>query len=307
MEAINRITIETLKSSFVYDDFLKRVFDAFTKPEIYNKIISEFADEIRVISGTSYAEIGTKVSIAWKGCATMTLEVINVETSKNIKKIIFRVINNDEMMKGLNYHLSSTFIWDSKNYKTTVISEIIFDKPMLMSEEEVKMSEKKKLKIFNKVRDYLKLHTDGLFNEESIIINVSPEKLWETIIDWNNIKLHVPEVAESAVYDGPIEKGTVVHIYHNTKQIEYHLRIKSMIIETDSREYILDFFAGKPVSPKQELIFKIVNIDNQCSLLQFRHNFKEYVTSKMIKHISKEKLSIMEQLKKSLEKDLDIK
>ena len=79
--------------------------------------------------------------------------------------------------------------------------------------------------------------------------------------------------------------------------------VKVEINET-IREYVLHFFAGVPKSPKQNLVFTFININDDQCLLKFRHNFIQYVNIKRISDIKNEKKGILNQLKLNIEENL---
>jgi len=156
--------------------------------------------------------------------------------------------------------------------------------------------------ILKKFDEYMMKHPENLFQEESILINSNINQVWEAITDWNILKTCVPSLNGNLVYQGhPKSLDTIVHLYLTGKNSEFHMKVVGCEESEEKRVYSLNYFAGKPQGPKQHLTFILFPIGDDRCLVNFRHDFKQWVSNKQISLIEKEKTSILMQLKNSFE------
>ncbi len=94
-------------------------------------------------------------------------------------------------------------------------------------------------------------------------------------------------------------KNSPVNKIKIDKEINYR---NSYIKLNNSTEYkyFLECYDGVPKCPLQLLIFKLVKLCREKSLLIFRHEFKQPVKPNLIKNIEIKKKNILLNLKKSL-------
>lgn len=297
---------EKQTSTYVYEDHIERVFEAFTSFNVYNKIMKDlFIKEIVITNGKSYAEVGTSGIYFWKNGNFLKFEVLEVESTKNAKKVVFRVHNHEDPSFKVDYKLYKYFYWNAQEFKTLFVQDMIFDIPMEMSDMDMKLNEIYKMKVFKNMEKYLISHPENLFQEETIVIRRSVETVWDIFTNWNLFNKYVPSIGDKVVYDGnPLEVNSIMHVYHFSKNIEHHLKVaKVKIDKKNNREYILNFFAGTPRSPKQDLKFKFISAGENICIVSFKHIFKEYVKSKHMQYISKEKSNLLTLLKSKLESE----
>ena len=74
-------------------------------------------------------------------------------------------------------------------------------------------------------------------------------------------------------------------------------------VSTERREDVLECFEAEPVSPKQELKFSLIYVNENNTYLSFIHEFKDPIKYELINSIARDKKNILKELKKRLESE----
>ena len=289
-----------MRNSFKYNEHIDRVYDAFTNPLKYHNVMKTILSEINLVKGERYDEIGACCHFT---CA-ITGSVVNLTVADSIntpfyKKIVF----NGKQIKPLqfDYTMIYTLYWSTVQNATIFILDFIckLDIPEVL----VEIQSHYLGVLLNKFDVYLKKNPENLFQEESVVINSNIENVWKVVTDWNLFNKCLTNMIWKCVYEGdPLEVDTILHVYLSNKNSEYHMKVIKVEILEYKRTYKLHFYAGVPKSPKQDLIFTFIKLDDDQCLLQFRHEYKQYINMKQISKNKKEKSFILKQLKESIEK-----
>jgi ribosome-associated toxin RatA of RatAB toxin-antitoxin module len=294
-----------VRTCHVYEDHIDRVWEVFTNTEIYNSILGNYVLDMKTTKGKSYADVGTRAEFR---CAKLN-EIIkkrvkDVENLPETKKIVFDMLITSPF--EFKYLMIYTFYWNTIQRRTVFIWDFVFSLPNThqeyLAEIKIKTEEIDKKIIMKRFEEYLMRHPENLFQEESILINANINQLWEAITDWNIFKNCVPSLNGNLVYQGPPRLvDTIIHLYLTARNAEFHMKVTKVEESEEKREYSMHYFAGLPQGPKQDLTFILYPIGEDRCLVNFRHDFRQWVSNKQISLIENEKKSILMQLKNSFE------
>lgn len=301
MESQKKINDMRLICSYVYNDSIQRVWNCFRLPEIFNLTIKDNADHITLIKGQHYGEVGTEVEFGWKNSFVVRFqvqEVINTEIYKKIRFYTSRIYPLD-----FKYSCVFHFYWNTIEKNTLFQHELIFDDPNALRVIDYKHNKQEKLDMCRMIEKILSKRTEDLIQFESIIINTNIEKVWDVISDWKTFQTYVPLIAEQVDYGGddPRNVGTRINIEHPSKYSKFSLRVIKSLNTEEKKEYFLELFKAEPISPKQDLKFSLIFVNDDITYLSFKHEFREPIKFELINSITREKKHILKELKKRME------
>jgi hypothetical protein len=292
---INKITF-----TYLFEDNIIRVFNCFKSPEIFNQTLKH-AEEIDMKDGKYYDEIGTQVKFSWKKIFSVNFIVKQVIDNNYYKKLTFYAneVKPFNTLYTLNFHFYNNTIENS----TLFVHEMIFDDELGMSLLGKNHDNREKIEMCQEIDRILKKKIDELYQYESIIINNKISRVWEEISDWNSLINLTPLIGDSVNYEGnKYEIGTIVNISDSIKNTYFILRlIKCEKFSNFQKSIIFECFNAYPKSPKQELHFEFIYCNENTTFVSFKHIFLEPVKYKHIKSISKNKIHILNEIKKKIE------
>lgn len=287
-------------STYVYKDTIKRVFQCYSQPEIFNRVLYK-ANIIKLKKGTNYAEKGAILKLEWNNLFQVTFEIIDVVDMETYKKITFYT----KKIKPYNikYTLNFIFLWNSIESTTVFIHEMIFDDPESLKILDKGHDNKEKMEMFKGIEKILKERVEDLIQIETILIKKNMNYVWEVVTDYHKLQSKVPIMAEQVSYEGPKGKvGTVVHIIDSKNKIEYDL--KNIVRDQSNPECwqnSLECINSSPRCPFQVVHWTFIKISSNNTFLEFKHCFKENIPADYLPRLSKHKINILNDLKKSLE------
>jgi len=303
MESTNKKNDVNIIFSHVFKDNINRVWDCLRLPEIFNLTIKDKADNIIILNGKNYGELGTQVEYQWKDLMRIRFEVQEVINEEFYKRIRFY----STKIEPLNLKYSCVFHLHCNTIdKTTLFQhELIFDDPNFLKTIDLKHNKQEKMEMCKKIEKILSKRTEDLYQFESIMINTNIEKVWRVISDWKIFQEYVPIIAEQVDFEGgdPKTVGCRINIGHLSKNTKFSLKVLQCLNTIDKKEYVLEYLDGEPVSPKQELDFSLVLVNEQITYLSFKHQFKESIKYELISSIAREKKHILKELKKRIERE----
>jgi len=166
-----------------------------------------------------------------------------------------------------------------------------------------KLGEMERLDFFNGLDKYLSENTDNLYQVESILIKSSMIKVWEKISNWFEFQKAVPIICEKVVLTGEqYQINSTFSLTWPTKQVECNLKVKE-INQNEENEwvFVLECYDGKPKSPRQELRFTLMKIEDSLTFIEFKHVFLEVISNNILQKIASDKQKILIGLREYLE------
>jgi ribosome-associated toxin RatA of RatAB toxin-antitoxin module len=284
--------------SYIFKDYIDRVFECFKRCEIINDIYK--CDSLS-IKGGDWATKGAEIESTWRGLVQKfrVEEVKDTQYYKCIVYDIYKIIPVDITYKTY-YH----FYWNTIEKTTLYVVETVFQNPDHLEFVDKTYNQVEKIGICKMVEKYLQTSIMHLNQMESAIINLSIDKVWDVVTDWRVFKKFCPMICDNVVYDSsPMEINSQMHIFSEQSTSEFHLRVKEISICDEERNYILDYVDGKPKSPDQELHFKFISINKTSTFLSFKHIFKQPIKYELLYIIQKDKKQILSLLMKNMEKE----
>lgn len=303
MENNRKFKEMSLLCSYVYKDSIQRVWDCFRNPEIFNDTLKENAENITMLQGKDYGEVGTVVEFEWKNSFVIMFEVKEVVNTEFYKKIRFYTTKVYPL--DLKYTCIFHFYFNTIDKTTLFQHELIFDDVNALKIIDHKHNKQEKLEICRKIEKFLAKRTEDLIDFESIIINRNIETVWGVISNWKNFQNYVPSIAEKVNFEegAPKTVGSRIIIENPSKKSKYSLKVLKYDVSTERREYVLECYEAEPVSPKQELKFSLIYVNENNTYLSFIHEFKDPIKYELINSIARDKKQILKDLKKKLENE----
>jgi hypothetical protein len=287
-------------SSYVYKDTIKRVFDCYRLPEIFNRVMYK-ADLIKLKNGTHYAEKGAILKLGWKNLFQVTFEIIDVVDTETYKKITF--YTKKVKPYNLKYTLNFIFLWNSIESTTVFVHEMIFDDPEAKKVLDNSHDLKEKKEMFKGIEKILKERVEDLIQIETILIKRNMNYVWDSVTYYDKLKRMVPAMAEHISIEGfKGQVGTIVHINDPIKGIEYDLKvIKRDQSNPDSWQISFECLNSRPKCPLQVIDWTFVKISANNTFVEFKHCFKENIPADYLQRLSKHKMQVLSDLKMAME------
>jgi hypothetical protein len=218
------------------------------------------------------------------------------------KKINWRVhATNPELVYDYCYNLHLNTI----DKTTLLVWDVIYVETVSMPKKLRDSYDYVRKELLKRYDAHLKKNIDDLYQCESIIINAEREKIWNIITNWKKFQKIVPILADEISYEGdPLQINTHLILKWINKKMTCSLKVlevnkKNLIDEWD---YVLECFDGTPKVPLQELHFKLIDLTNKSTFVQFQHIFKETLKYDLIESVGKDKKHILSSLKNYFEK-----
>lgn len=288
-------TITKIAINYVFKDNINRVFNLMKDVRIFKKMMKGMMNV--QTNGGDFGTPGTEFTINWKNnfCHLKVAKVIDEDEYKMIQFNLYESTPSD-----LKFDVFYHYYWNSHEKTTLFVKEYIFDKPTPTSAVDLRRHEEEQLKVSKQFEKYLKKNIDGLEQVESITIAMNIKTLWDIVIDWREFKIHVPMMAEDVTYFGnPEDIGTKFRV--KIKNVESDLKVIDLKINEYKREYLLECYNGTSYCPLQVLKFTFVKINENKTLLSFKHIFKQPIIHKYLYAIEENKKQILKELKSALE------
>ena len=109
-----------IRTCYVYEDHIQRVWEVFTNPEIYNQVLGSYVLDVKTSEGTSYAQVGTKIEFKCpENGQIIKQQVKEVENFPGTKKIVFEVYVT--IPSEFKYLIIYTFYWNTIQRRTIFV------------------------------------------------------------------------------------------------------------------------------------------------------------------------------------------
>jgi hypothetical protein len=241
-------------------------------------------------------------------------KVIDVRDTPEYKRLHLKVYCKElNLNYGFSYHLYKVTLEN----RTLLNWEYIFEgnKGIQIPKTQVSKMEEDKKFILRKIKKFLSSYTQSenkTFTQlESIVIEYPAQDIFKIISDWKIFQRIVPKICDELEYsldsggveDNPRVPGTrLILKWFKKKKSTCELKVtKSEYDETKKEyQYTLISVGGDPKIPDQKINFKIYECEN-FTYIQFRHFYKEPLSSFVEEKVSKYKKHILKNLKRRLD------
>jgi hypothetical protein len=277
--------LDNLIFNYIFDDSIERVFEIFSTPKHFYQIYSPYLTDLILYKGDKFDQIGTLFQFIWKTELKIDViieDVVNQKDFKMIKMFFFRVKPTDFI-----YHIYFKLRWISTEKVTYFTHICVFDTIQSLSFFQLQHDYEEKLGIFKNVSIYLKTFTELLSQSESVVLNISMDRLWQIITHFDLLISYVPILADSfeICNDGiKISKESRVSF----------LEVVRETLSRDSGEYVIK------VSNGIELHFKLIGLSKNSSLLILVHKFNESIPVSSFDILSQRKRLILMTLQRNV-------
>lgn len=288
--------------SYIFKDDINRVYECFANPEIFHTFINQ-AEDIALLKGKNYGEIGTKAKFSWKGKIEISYSVVESINTPNYKKIMIHAICSKPI--EMNYWLNWHFMKNTNDNSTLFMHDMIFQNAENMKYIDCAYDLQEKQEMYKKIETYLANSTKGLRQFESLLIKNSIEVIWSTITNWKELSKIAPNIADKVTYKGDkYSIGTKIFVEDSLKKTSYTLQIVHVDDEDEfKKRFCLEVLDDCPKIPSQKLIFEFVKINSTNTFVSLEHLFTKPIKHDLIYSISKNKTVILSEIKKKLEEE----
>ena len=147
----------------------------------------------------------------------------------------------------------------------------------------------------------LKKTNQFLFQYESIIVNCSNEKIWESIINFeiikNFYKLSIPNFNPKE-----IEEGKIIEINLENSRKKMLIKFGKIIHEKDNKKSELHIIPLDNELSNQEIIFITIKLNEEQTFISITHKFNENILFEQIKCIENKKKYLLKLFKQLIKK-----
>lgn len=301
MENTGLYDLEDIESQIIkthiYHFPIEEVFKAFTNKELICDIYQQRVKIISSLREDSFIEdVGNEISIITPLQYNIILKVIKVIKSKNYYLLELKTIQHP--LDYCAYTMREEFFWNSHKNVTIFNGQLTIAK-CSSQEEIVKYLKKSKIFLTEEIEGYLKKTVKNLEQNESILINTSLQKIWNFVTQVQNIVyfLNVPDISIVR------ESNEIIKVVgkKNNNNI-FRLLVKEKKEEDDKYTLFLYSFDSLVVMPLQSMQIQVVKVNDNMSLLIYKHIILEYIPYDALKSNSRCKQRILQNIKEILEK-----
>jgi hypothetical protein len=304
MDKSKRIKVSyKTKESYIYKHSIERVWEAIkdiSKHPYFNKGLSN----VSFIDGKNSYDIGNVFS-----CKFIFIDfffrVETVFSNDDFKQLIWYCI--DSTPNHVGYHIIITLHKVSDDDNTLLFLELIFEKEPLLTIEQKQNTDAVRKEMLKNLDVYLDKDVSGLFQYESIIINSSISKVWQSVTNWELLKKLVPFIADEIEYKGSHSNiNTELILKWTKKNAICNLKVTEINNNENDNTWCntMNCYNGSPKPPLQNIKFCLFKLEQDSVFLEFQHNFFEPIKYDVLKTISVDKRRILLELRNNLESSI---
>ena len=188
------------------------------------------------------------------------------------------------------------FFWDSIKEVTIFNGQVNIAK----STSELKfVSELKKMNIFRveEIDEHLKNNVRNLEQNESIMVNVPIDKLWNFITQMKNIQLFVNMPNFEIVNEG----NNILKLVDKSNNNFIRLIEREKKVEDSNYILYLESFDSLMSAPLQSMQIQLIKVNESTTLMIYKHIMLDYIPYNALLSNSGNKQKILKKIKKLME------
>ena len=177
-----------INKTYTFNFPIEEVYKAFTDRDLILKLFPYQFHLYNLLGETFIEDEGNEISIIIKGKERLVFKIIKVTKSQNYYQIRAKTIQHP--LEYVPFTIQLEFFWDTIKEATIFNGQIKVAK----TNQQLKfISDFKKMNIFplEEIDEYLKNNVKNLEQNESILVNVSIDKLWDFCKQMKNIQLFI--------------------------------------------------------------------------------------------------------------------
>ena len=295
-------------SFFVLEDFetqinkiytfnfpIEEVYKAFTDRDLILKLFPYQFHLYNLLGETFIEDEGNEISIIIKGKERLVFKIIKVTKSQNYYQIRAKTIQHP--LEYVPFTIQLEFFWDTIKEATIFNGQIKVAK----TNQQLKfISDFKKMNIFplEEIDEYLKNNVKNLEQNESILVNVSIDKLWDFCKQMKNIQLFISLPNTEIINEG---NNIIKLVDKNNNKNFIRLIQREKKIEDWNYALFLESFDSLLNTPLQSMQIGLIKVNDNTTLIIYKHIMLDYIPYNALLSNSGNKQKILKKIKKLLE------
>jgi len=213
-------------------------------------------------------KVGSLLNFRFKSIFLCELKILEINENEFCNRIV--IGSQVKYPISFKYRIIYNLFWNSVEENTLLIHEIICDDVSTnMFNRDPEENKKERLIMFKKIEEMLSNDIKALHQEESIILDISLDKLFEIVTDWRIFRQYVEQICNEIYYNGDPQKiGSEMKITFGNKNKYSNLKIIECSYKENNKQNYLDFKLNQEL--KDKLKTKIPNhIQNKWNSSSF--------------------------------------
>ena len=298
IDSTNFFVLEDFEShinkTYTYNFPIEEVFKAFTDRELLLKLYPYQISLYSLLGETFIEDEGNEISLMINGKEHIILKIIKVTKSPYYYQIKAKTIQHPLEYVPFTVHIE--FFWDSIKEATIFNGQINIAK----TTSQLKfISDFKKMTIFptEAIDEYLKNNVKNLEQNESILVNVSIDKLWNFCKQIQNIHLFVSMPNTEIINEG----NNILKLVDKSNNNFVRLIEREKKLEDSNYILYLESFDSLISMPLQSMQIQLIKVNENKTLIIYKHIMLDYIPYNALKSNSGNKQKILKKIKKLLE------
>ena len=285
-----------INKTYTFNFPIEEVYKAFTDRDLILKLFPYQFHLHNSLGDTLIEDEGNEISVLIKGKERLVFKIIKVKKSLNYYQIRAKTIQHP--LEYVPFSINLEFFWDTIKEATIFNGQINIAK----TTKQLKfISDFKKMNIFpmEEIDEYLKNNVKNLEQNESILVNVSIDKLWDFCKQMKNIQLFISLPNTEIINEG---NNIIKLIDKNSNKNFIRLIQREEKIEGSNYALFLESFDSLVNAPLQSMQIRLIKVNDNTTLIIYKHIMLDYIPYNALLSNSGNKQKILKKIKKLLEK-----
>ena len=285
-----------INKTYTFNFPIEEVYKAFTDRDLILKLFPYQFHLYNLLGETFIEDEGNEISIIIKGKERLVFKIIKVTKSQNYYQIRAKTIQHP--LEYVPFTIQLEFFWDTIKEATIFNGQIKVAK----TNQQLKfISDFKKMNIFplEEIDEYLKNNVKNLEQNESILVNVSIDKLWDFCKQMKNIQLFISLPNTEIINEG----NNIIKLIDKSNNKNFiRLIQREEKIEDSNYALFLESFDSLVNAPLQSMQIRLIKVNDNTTLIIYKHIMLDYIPYNALLSNSGNKQKILKKIKKLLEK-----
>ena len=285
-----------INKTYTFNFPIEEVYKAFTDRDLILKLFPYQFHLHNSLGDTLIEDEGNEISVLIKGKERLVFKIVKVKKSLNYYQIRAKTIQHP--LEYVPFSINLEFFWDTIKEATIFNGQINIAK----TTKQLKfISDFKKMNIFpmEEIDEYLKNNVKNLEQNESILVNVSIDKLWDFCKQMKNIQLFISLPNTEIINEG---NNIIKLIDKNNNKNFIRLIQREEKIEDSNYALFLESFDSLVNAPLQSMQIRLIKVNDNTTLIIYKHIMLDYIPYNALLSNSGNKQKILKKIKKLLEK-----
>ena len=285
-----------INKTYTFNFPIEEVYKAFTDRDLILKLFPYQFHLHNSLGDTLIEDEGNEISVLIKGKERLVFKIVKVKKSLNYYQIRAKTVQHP--LEYVPFSINLEFFWDTIKEVTIFNGQINIAK----TTKQLKfISDFKKMNIFpmEEIDEYLKNNVKNLEQNESILVNVSIDKLWDFCKQMKNIQLFISLPNTEIINEG----NNIIKLIDKSNNKNFiRLIQREEKIEDSNYALFLESFDSLVNAPLQSMQIRLIKVNDNTTLIIYKHIMLDYIPYNALLSNSGNKQKILKKIKKLLEK-----